>query len=123
MKKRITGIIRVSHPKKKKMKIKGWKINPYIFMHKRINTNYNPVRHSNWTVTHIPTGLLIIQDVKLSKFLTIKKVREIVNRWFPVWLIKQVKKDPENNITKEMKVRAEILRKELHDYKQKMWEI
>jgi hypothetical protein len=113
MKKRITGVIAsnttivLSSGKMvpKKIRVKGWKVNPYVFIHKSLNSNWNPVRGRKWCITHIPTGLSIRKDVELKNALTIKTLKMIVDKWYPAWSMRIVKKDPKNNITEEHRIR------------------
>lgn len=118
MKKRITGIVTL-YPDKKR-RVKGWKVNPYIFIHKEVTKSRE---HSkNWAVTHIPTGWRFLGGVELRNKLTLSSLISLTNFWFPAWLVKEIKKRP-TNVTSEMKIRYKALRGAIEEKQTILWEI
>jgi len=121
MKKRIIGVAlagrsyvngkEVLHKELKRVKVKGWKVNPYIFIHKTLDKNLNLVRHSSWNITHIPTGYAMLTKIQLTKSLTLKRLIMLVDTWFPAWITKSIGK---NRYTREEhRIRARELRNQI----------
>ena len=125
MKKRITGIatMRRGSNQSNKIKVKGWKVNPYLFLHKVLNDKYKPVSHSEWSATHIPTGYALYKGVSLRGALTLKKYKEVTNKYFPAWIMKTVGK--KMNVSEEIKIRWHAYKDEIKllQESQGTWEI
>ena len=128
MKHRITAMAKMAHPTDLtlewvKKPVRGWKVNPYFFIHKKLTKNGNPVRYSEWHITHIPTGLALLKQIKIEGALTIKKLKEVTNKWFPAWSAKQIGK--KTNISEEHKRRWAALKQELDMLResQDSWEV
>jgi len=118
LKKRMVGIAiqRTRHNKIERFKVKGWKVNPYIFVHKTLNSNHNPVGYSSWNVTFIPTGYAIATRVALSNSLTLSRFIELTDKWFPAWIMKNVSK--KMNASEELRIRHQVYLKQIKLYQQ-----
>ena len=121
MKKKMTGIVLCKESGNsflKKIKVKGWKVNPYFFIHKTLNSNLEPRKPTVWTVTHIPTGYALTQRIELKNSLTKEQLKKSVDKWFPAWISKTIGKKVSKS--EEIITRNRALLLEIKDYQNKI---
>lgn len=121
MKKKITGIALCREPGNgfiKKIKVKGWKVNPYFFIHKGLNSNFAPCKPALYTITHIPTGYALTQRIELKNSLTKEQLKKSVDKWFPAWIAKTIGKKVSKS--EEIITRNRALLLEIEDYQNKI---